>query len=56
MFFDIHAHVYNTPIRFGRNQLFLTPEERLAKKMSCILRSVLPIVSSEEYMPQSVGE
>lgn len=59
MFFDIHAHVYKYtyPVP-GGIELFLTPEERLAKENELgIHRSVLlPIVSSEEYMPQSVGE
>ncbi|NLV73125.1 MAG: hypothetical protein GXY52_00345 [Chloroflexi bacterium] len=59
MFFDVHAHVYKYPyLTPGGFELFLTPEERVVREKELgIHRSVLlPIVSSETYMPQSVGE
>jgi len=61
MFIDVHAHVYKyqypNPIP-GGDPLFINEEELRAAHVELgVERAVLlPIVSSEEYMPQSVGE
>jgi len=59
MFIDIHAHAYKYqyPVP-GGDMLFVTPEELLPiHDVLRIERAVLlPIVSSEVYVPQSVGE
>ena len=59
MFIDIHAHAYQYqyPVP-GGGTLFVTPEELLPiHDELCIEKAVLlPIVSPEVYVPQSVGE
>ena len=59
MFIDLHAHAYKYQYPLpGGDLLFVTPEELLPIHASLrIERAVLlPIVSSEMYVPQSVGE
>lgn len=59
MFIDVHTHVYKyqypTPEGYP---LFINPEEvtELHDAMGIERAVLLPIVSSEAYMPQSVGE
>lgn len=59
MFFDIHAHAYRyqypTP---GGDMLFVAPEEllRIHDELGIEQAILLPIVSPEVYVPQSVGE
>jgi len=59
MFIDIHAHAYKYqyPVP-GGDMLFVTPEELLAihDELGIERAILLPIVSSEMYVPQSVGE
>jgi len=59
MYFDIHAHVYKYqyPDGFGR-MLMISPERLLVRQAELgIGRAVLlPLVSPELYVPQSVGE
>ena len=59
MFIDIHAHAYKYqyPVP-GGDMLFVTPEELLPihDEMAIERAVLLPIVSSEMYVPQSVGE
>jgi len=58
MFFDIHAHVYKYPYPSGNSTLFMTEEQLYEhNRQYNIDQSVLlPIVSSEVYIPQSTGE
>ena len=59
MFLDMHAHVYKYPYPTPSGiRLFSTPEElaEIYKKIGVDRAVLLPVVSSEEYMPQSVGE
>ena len=59
MFTDVHAHVYKYqyPIP-GGDMLFVTLEElqTVQEELSIDRAVLLPIVSSETYVPQSVGE
>ena len=59
MFIDVHAHVYRYqyPTPEGVT-LFMTPTEllELEEEMEIERAFLLPIVSSEMYVPQSVGE
>jgi len=59
MFIDIHAHAYKYqyPVP-GGGMLFVTPEELLPihDELGIERAVLLPIVSAEEYVPQSVGE
>jgi len=59
MFVDIHAHAYKYqyPVP-GGDMLFVTPEELLPihDELGIEQAVLLPIVSSEMYVPQSVGE
>jgi len=59
MFFDIHAHAYKYQYPApGGGMLFVTPEELLAvhDELNIERAVLLPLVSCEEYVPQSVGE
>lgn len=59
MFLDLHAHVYKypypTPYGFD---LFCNPEElqSIHDRIGVDRAVLLPVISSEEYMPQSMGE
>ena len=59
MFIDIHAHAYQYqyPVP-GGDMLFVTPEELISihDELGIGRAVLLPIVSSEMYVPQSVGE
>lgn len=58
-FFDIHTHVYKYPFpNETRKMMFPTMEELLKnhKKHGITGGALLALVSSEEYVPQSVGE
>jgi len=59
MFIDVHAHIYKYqyPNENGE-MLFVTLDELIEKhdEMGIERAILLPIVSSEAYMPQSVGE
>ncbi len=59
MFFDVHAHVYRYqyPVP-GGNDLFISPDEleNRHKELNIFGAVLLPIVSPEVYVPQSVGE
>jgi len=59
MFIDIHAHAYKYqyPVP-GGDALFVSPEELLPihDELGIERAFLLPIVSSEMYVPQSVGE
>jgi len=59
MFIDIHAHAYRYqyPVP-GGDMLFVTPEELLPLHDELRIEKavLLPIVSPEVYVPQSVGE
>ena len=58
MFFDIHAHVYKYPYPDANKTLFMTEKQLIEHNhQHNIDHSVLlPIVSPEVYVPQSVGE
>lgn len=59
MFLDLHTHVYKYPYPTPSGfDLFCTPEEVLHRHAEIgVDRAVLlPVVSSEMYMPQSMGE
>ena len=53
MFFDIHAHVYRKPVPFVVQ--FCSPDELLHvyDKYNIEKGCLLPIVSSEIYLPQA---
>ena len=59
MFFDMHGHVYKYqyPTPSGI-ELFASPEQlaEIYARIGVERAVLLPVVSSEEYMPQSVGE
>jgi uncharacterized protein len=59
MFIDIHSHAYRYqyPDENG-NLLFITPDELMERHDSLMIEKavLLPIVSPEVYVPQSVGE
>ena len=59
MFFDIHGHVYRYPYPTPNGpNLFSTPAElaQMYNTMNIDRAVMLPVVSSEMYVPQSVGE
>lgn len=59
MFFDIHSHVYKYPYPTPETESLFTNEQQLIKthdKMDIHGAVLLPLVSSEVYVPQSVGE
>ncbi len=59
MFLDIHAHVYKYPYPTPEGRFLMSNPEQLATRMTelAIDRAVLlPLVSPELYLPQSVGE
>ncbi|MDD4774502.1 MAG: amidohydrolase family protein [Eubacteriales bacterium] len=59
MFFDIHAHVYKYQYPDGLGRMLMISPERLKERQDelGISRAVLlPLVSPELYVPQSVGE
>ena len=59
MFLDIHAHVYKYPYPTPDGRFLMSSPEQLAGRMAAlgIDRAVLlPLVSPELYLPQSVGE
>jgi len=59
LFIDIHAHAYvhTYPLPDGR-QAFITPEQLISRyeKSGIEAGVLLPLVSPELYLPQSVGE
>ena len=59
MFIDVHAHVSKYPYPSGNGiDLFMTADElrEVNRRENIELSILLPIVSSETYVPQSVGE
>lgn len=59
MFFDIHGHVYRYPYPTPNGpNLFSTPAElaEMYNSLNIDRAVILPVVSSEMYVPQSVGE
>lgn len=59
MFFDIHAHVYKYQYPASKDlMLFITPDELVEThdKLGIDRAVLLPLVSPEVYVPQSVGE
>lgn len=59
MFLDVHAHVYRYQYPTPNGvELFISPAQlkETYERIGVDCAVLLPIVSSEEYMPQSVGE
>ena len=59
MFFDIHTHIYKYQYPDGgSHMLFIDPEQvkEMHEKLNISRAVLLPIVSPEIYIPQSVGE
>ncbi|MFO7637237.1 MAG: amidohydrolase family protein [Clostridia bacterium] len=59
MFFDLHAHVYKYQYPSGNGEsLFIGPEQLVRRHDALGIKKavLLPIVSPEVYVPQSVGE